>query len=133
MPRRSRAVTALVLLAAPAPARVVAADVPVLVHRLALLNRGRDCGRRLARTARRGCDHIGAGCGLVLVGEVAVAALRLQLLWLVHLDLGVEEREHDLLADRAAELLEHGVALGAILDEWILLRHCAQVDPVPEV
>ena len=48
-------------------------------------------------------------------------------------DLRVEEREDDLLADRPAEVFEHDVPLGAILDERILLGHRAQVDTVAQV
>src|SRR4029079_7748846 len=58
---------------------------------------------------------------------------RLQLLGLVRLHLDVEEVAHDLLADDGAELLEHRVPLGAVLDKGVLLRHRAQVDAVTEV
>ena len=45
----------------------------------------------------------------------------------------VEEREHDLLADRVAELLEENVPLAAVLDERVLLRERAQVDALAQV
>ena len=45
----------------------------------------------------------------------------------------MEEREDDLLADRLAELLEHHVALAAVLDERILLGERAEVDALAEV
>ena len=48
-------------------------------------------------------------------------------------ELRVEQQVHDLLADRVPELLEHRVALGAVLDERVLLRHRAQVDALAQV
>ena len=45
----------------------------------------------------------------------------------------MEDRQHDLLANRAAELLEHDGALVAVLDERILLRHAAEVDALAHV
>src|SRR5437773_9585655 len=136
--RSSGAVAALVFLAAAAPARVVAADVAVLVRDR--LRRGQSRRRRAGaghgrRTRCRGSgDRLGPGSGLVLVEEVAVAVLRL-LLQRLRLDphLGMEEREHDLLADRLAQLLEHLVALGPVLDERVLLREGAQMDALAPV
>src|SRR4029434_2720784 len=46
---------------------------------------------------------------------------------------GWEEKRDDLPADLAAEFLEHQVALVAVLDERILLRHRAEVDTLAEV
>src|SRR5687768_17300167 len=128
-----RAVALLELLAASAPAGIVPADVFVLVHDCrsrgpAALRRER-CADRARRRAAGGGDHLGTCRCLVLVDEVAVSLLRLELLGL-DFDLGVEERQYDLFANRAAELLEHRVALAAVLDEGILLGHCAEVDPV---
>ncbi len=48
-------------------------------------------------------------------------------------ELGVEEREDDLLADRAAELLEHRVAFLRVLDERVLLGHRPQVHALAQV
>ena len=48
-------------------------------------------------------------------------------------ELGVEEREDDLLADRAAELLEHLVPFLRVLDERILLGHGPQVHALAQV
>ena len=55
------------------------------------------------------------------------------LLRLLGRELRVEEMEHDLAADRAAELGEHALALGGVLDERILLRHRAQADALAQV
>ena len=49
----------------------------------------------------------------------------LQLVGLFRSKLCMEQRQHDLFADLGAELLEHDVALVAVLDERILLRHGA--------
>src|SRR5690349_16995946 len=115
-----RAVALLVLLAAPAPARVVPADVlAVGVHDL--LRPGchgaaaRHRHRRRRRAGAGGGDRVGAGQRLVLVLEIAVRAVRRagrlgeRLLGLRRLQLRVEEREYDLAADLRAELLEHDV------------------------
>ena len=45
----------------------------------------------------------------------------------------MEERADDLLADLQRELLEHPVALTAVLDERVLLRERAQVHALAEV
>src|SRR5205823_9624561 len=144
------AVAALELLAAAAPARVVAADLVALADH-PLLRRhspapGFERARRgdrlaIAAEQRAGsgrCDRLGAGERLVLVGDrAAVDSLRrlrpLQLVDLLHLDLGVEERPHDLLANRTVQLLEQLVPLGGVLDERVLLRHPPQVDALAEV
>src|SRR5207248_3640647 len=121
-PEPLRAVALLELLARAAPARVVAADLLVLADRPLRRDRASsgEPGRRdrAAETFRstRGRDHVGARRGVVLVGEVAVRTLavrrrrRAQLLAaFAGLELRVEGRQHDLLADREAELLEHHV------------------------
>src|SRR5262245_21117608 len=143
------AVALLVLLARPAGARVVAADL-LADHALA----GRDGGRgrggaagghagpgrlRSRLAAARRADGVGAGDRLVLVREAvavpAVAArpgLELALLGLL-LDLDPEQVADDLLLDHRRQLLEHPVALGPVLGERVLLRHGAQVDAVAQV
>src|SRR5581483_4471289 len=121
--RPLRPVALLELLAGAAPARVVAADLLVLGdHALprrdaAAVRPDRGRGRdRIARPRSGGHDRVRAGKRLVLVRESAVAG-RLPLLVLLELrrlgrlDLGVEERDDDLLPDRRVELLEHRVAL----------------------
>src|SRR5206468_12657126 len=119
--------TLLELFSASAPAGVVATDL-LLVRDDALL------GHRHHRRYRgvppgAGCGHrLGTGERLVLVGEAAVPdglglLVGLELLRVFRRELGVEEREDDLLADLPAELLEHLVAFAAVLDERILLRH----------
>ena len=45
----------------------------------------------------------------------------------------MEEERHDLLADRPVQLGEQEVTLVAVLDEGILLRHAAKVDPLAQV
>ena len=45
----------------------------------------------------------------------------------------MEEVQHDLAADRRAELGEHALALARVLDERILLRHRAQVHALAQV
>src|SRR6266511_2439236 len=98
--------------------------------------RGRDRAAARARSRRRDC--LSPRERLVLVLEVAVGTVRRprlgeRLLGLGGLELRVEQREHDLPADLRAELLEHDVALVAILHERVLLRHRAQVDALAEV
>ena len=66
----------------------------------------------------------------MLVGERAVAVDVVgacELLGVPGLDLRVEGASA-LLADEEPELLEHRVALGAVLDERILLREGAEMD-----
>ena len=63
----------------------------------------------------------------------AGASVALQAVGVLRRELRVEEREHDLLADRLAQLLEHLVPLGRVLDERILLRHRPEVDALAEV
>src|SRR6266545_4124739 len=138
------AVALLVLLAAPAPAGIVAADVvPVglddlLGRRRAPAGHARGRDRAAARSRARRRDCLSPRERLVLVLEVAVGTVRRprlgeRLLGLGGLELRVEQREHDLPADLRAELLEHDVALVAILHERVLLRHRAQVDALAEV
>src|SRR5262249_40881161 len=107
------AVAALELLARAAPARVVPAELVVLGGDA--LRRSRDGLDKRLLPAERGCDRVGAGQRVVLVREAAVRRLGLgevlELLRLLGRDLRVEEREHDLLADRRVQLLEHLVAL----------------------
>src|SRR4051794_27869974 len=136
------AMALLELLAAAAPARIVAAELLVL--------RGDDLPRRCRRRRRaahadcrgaRGRGHARRRnrvrtCGrLVRVRQVPVLRpLRLlELGCLGGSDLRVEEREDDLLADLLAELLEHHVPFGAVLDERVLLRERAQVDALAHV
>jgi preprotein translocase subunit SecA len=45
----------------------------------------------------------------------------------------VEQGEDDLLTDHATERLEHRMALGAVLDERVLLSHRAEVNALAEV
>src|SRR5207237_4946032 len=121
---RSRlgAVALFELLAGSAPAGVVAAD---LVRRAGLNGDWRQAkGRRGAACGR---DRLRALRGLVLVAHVSVALLLLRelLLRLLGRELRVEEMEHDFTADRAAQLGEHALALGCVLDAWSLLRHRA--------
>src|SRR5439155_23673076 len=106
------------------PPGIVAPDLVVRAARLHRDRRerepaaARDCGG--SGTAGGG-DRFGARRRLVLVAEVAVRLLLRQLL--LHLfgrELGVEEMEHDLGTDRAAELGEHALALAGVLDERIL-------------
>src|SRR5207244_1295911 len=108
------AVTALELLARAAPAGVVAAELLGLGDDSLLRSRNRLDESLLA--SERACDHVGSGERLVLVREAAVPLLGLldllQLAGLFRLELGVEERQDDLLADRRVQLLEHLVALG---------------------
>ena len=86
------------------------------------------------RSPTGGGDGIRAGGGLVLVREhLRRLDGRERLLGLVLLHLDVEERRDDLLADDLAELLEHDVALAAVLDERILLGHRPQVHALAEV
>src|SRR5262245_46613275 len=135
-----RAVALLVLLAGSAPAGIVAPDlVPVARHPLL----GRDGAAPAAHlrhgpagpTAAGRRDRIGARQRLVLVREAAaVDVVRpAQLLRLLRLELRVEEEHQHLLADQAAELLEHRVPLGAVLDKRVLLREGAEVDTLAEV
>ena len=49
------------------------------------------------------------------------------------LDLDAEEIADDLLLDRRGQLLEHRVALRAVLGERVLLGHGTEVDAVAEV
>src|SRR5437764_12563908 len=122
--------TLLELLAAAAPAGIVAAELLVVgrddlprgcrrrrraAHADGRRARGRAHARR--RNGVRACRR------LVRVRKVPVLrALRLlELGCLGGRDLGVVEREDDLLADLLAELLEHQVSLGAVLDARILL------------
>src|SRR5436190_1029546 len=137
------AVALLELLARAAPARVVASDVLAvgLDDRLRRAGgRGRAAGDRHRRGARgaatRGGDRIRAGEGFVLVLHPAAVGTLLSALELIRLfrrELRVEERQHDLLVDRDAELPEHDVALVLVLDERVLLRHRTQVDALAQV
>src|SRR6188472_4626370 len=132
-----RAVAALVLLAGAAPARVVAPDVAVLVDdRLRRPHGGRLRRRRERRREATACggDRVRALQLLVLVGERLRRGDGLELLLsLLALHLDVEQRQRNLLADHATELLEHHVPFAAVLDERILLRHRAQVDALAQV
>src|SRR5580765_7049298 len=128
----SGTVAALVLLAASAPTRVVAADLvavarhPLLRHDRAAASIERPGGYARAvaehqaacRAGRRHC--LGAGKRLVLVGETVAGLCRLRPLegvGVLDLDLRVEECRDDLGADLAVQLLEHAVAFGGVLDE----------------
>src|SRR4029078_1087629 len=95
--RPSGAVTALVLLARPAPAWVVPTDVAMRAdRRLRRAHRGRLGGRgqRGRGSATGGSDRLCALRALVLVLELLWRLRRLQLLiGVVELDLDVEERE----------------------------------------
>src|SRR5512133_936719 len=57
----------------------------------------------------------------------------LELVGLLNLDLRVEERAHDLLANLGVQLLEHPVPLPRVLDQGILLCHRAQVHAFSQV
>src|SRR5690242_658719 len=118
--RRLCAVTLLELLTAPAPARVVAAELLVR-GRLHDARRRRNAGRdRLAASRFR--NRLRALRRLVLVLNLPVRRLRLrQLLVGNRLELRVEQVQDDLAADRRAELVEHPLALARVLDERILL------------
>src|SRR5262245_64930994 len=119
----SGAVAALVLLAAPAPAGVVAADVAVLVDDR-LLRRGLRCERRGGAASGPGRrDRLRTRCDVVLVGERLRLLDGLELVGVLAREFDVEERQHRLLADRTAEQLEHQVALAAVLDERGLPGH----------
>src|SRR4051794_26690243 len=138
-------VTLLVLLAGPAPARVVAADLLVLVHpalfddrqRLLLVAlglgiadaRGRRGSERAGGARATGVLDLaraaGAGCGVVLRRAVAVGALDL------HLD--VEDHAREVRPDgvhQVAEQLERLVLVG---DERVDLGEPAQVDALAQV
>src|SRR5918995_295066 len=138
---RSCSVALLELLARAAPARVVAAELLVLVlHDLLgvdLLCRSGDGARgRHRRTTDSGSrDRARARCGLVLVREPIAVLLTglLEQLGVLRRQLRVEERADDLLADLEAELLEHAVPLAAVLDERVLLRERAQVNALTQV
>src|SRR5436305_982371 len=142
LPSRSGAVALLELLAGAAPAGVVAADV-VPLRLDDLLRAGRDgaaAGHRHRRgrgrrTTACGRDRVRAGERLVLVLEVPVRAAvdGEGFLGDRRLELGVEQRQDDLLPDRAAQLLEPHVPLVAVLDERVLLRHSPQVDALAQV
>src|SRR5439155_25030645 len=123
------AVAALELLARAAPAGVVAAELLGLGDD-ALLRPWNRLDERVLASEGTG-DDIRAGERLVLVREAAVPLLGLlellELPCLLGLELGVEEGQDDLLADRRVQLLEHLVALGRVLDERVLLGHRAQV------
>src|SRR6266511_36300 len=108
------------------------------IYRSAGLGHARGRDRAAARSRARRRDCLSPRERLVLVLEVAVGTVRRprlgeRLLGLGGLELRVEQREHDLPADLRAELLEHDVALVAILHERVLLRHRAQVDALAEV
>src|SRR3954454_4903227 len=129
-----RAVALLELLATTAPAGVIAADlVQLALHDRAA---GRDAFHHGLPTAGVG-DRRGARRGVVLVLELTVRRLRCRLLQLLlrllRCELRVEQVQHDLAADRAAELGEQALALGGVLDERILLRHRAQVHALAQV
>ena len=131
------AVAALVLLARPAPARVVAADVLVLVHGRRLrerLRRGRrrsgergrgatgggdDVGARARSRARSGASPRGSAPARARARSTSTATWK-----------SVKTTSS---TDRLAELLEHHVALAAVLDERILLGERAEVDALAEV
>src|SRR5918995_462700 len=138
---RSCSVALLELLARAAPARVVAAELLVLVlHDLLgvdLLCRSGDGARgRHRRTTDSGSrDRARARCGLVLVREPIAVLLTglLEQLGVLRRQLRVEEGSDDLLADLKAELLEHAVPLAAVLDERVLLRERAQVNALTQV
>ncbi len=92
-------------------------------------------GRR-APAARPPPAAIGVGAerGLVLVGQrLRRLGMLERLLGLILLHLDVEQRQHDLFLDRAAQLLEHDMALAPVLDERVLLGHRAQVDPLAQI
>src|SRR5580765_793373 len=119
----SLAVTLLVLLAGAAPARVVAAELLLLGDSDRRLP-GRDCLRRFGEAARGRAGHrdrTGSGGRLVLVGQRPAVLLRLLLdhRRVLRCELRMEERPDDLLADLQRELLEHPVALTAVLDERV--------------
>src|SRR4051812_3216112 len=140
--RGLRAVALLELLARAAPARVVAPELLLLGDHALLRDRRdraaavaadvaghRGRGSRFAAEPRRG-DRVGAGERLVLVRERArgaVAGSELEIRGVAGVELRVEEQADDLLVDREAELLEHRVALAAVLDQRVLLRHGAEV------
>src|SRR6266540_3569496 len=133
----------LVLLARAAPARIVATELLLLAPddllRVDRLRGSCDaacgCDRAAAGGQARHRDRVLAGDGFMLVREAAVAAglLLLEHLRILGRELRVEERADDLFADHGAELLEHPVALAAVLDEWILLRERAQMHALAEV
>src|SRR6188472_4307250 len=149
----SSAVAALELLAAPAPARVVAADLVALVRHSLLGDHRASAGveRTRGHADPVAAEHRAGGCSpagrgyrlgprerLVLVGEPApVEGLGglglLERVYLLDLDLGVEERANDLLADLRVQLFEHPVPLGRVLDERVLLGHRAQVHALAQV
>ena len=87
-----------------------------------------------ASSAERRVDHVSAGRRLVLVVDVPRRRLRLRelLLRLFGRELGVEQVQDDLAADRATELGEHPLALLRVLDKRILLRHRAEMDALPQ-
>src|SRR5205085_6873555 len=129
------------LLAAAAPARVVAADLVAFGDGARGRRDGFAAGEQGAR--RRRGDAVAAavaGCGgvdrlrarqrLMLVGEAAavegLCLLRLlELGGVLGLELRMEEMQDDLLADPTAHLAEHRLALARVLDERILLGHRA--------
>src|SRR2546428_5287878 len=130
-------VTLLELLAATAPARLVATELLVRRRMHGLLEhagRRRDACHDGASPTRFG-DRLSTYDRFVLVAEVPVLTLLLlgELLCLLGRELRVEDVQHDLAANRAAEIGEHALALGGVLDERVLLRHRAQMHPLPQV
>ena len=138
-PDPSGAVAALELLAGAAPAGVVAADVAVIVDDLALRRRLRE-RRRLrpqtlglrgprpprSRPPRPPCRaRTGDSTRCCSTGCSSAASSGASSTW--------KSVSDDLLADEAAELLEHRVPLAAVLDERVLLRHRAEMDALAEV
>src|SRR5215216_976564 len=143
--------TFLELLARPAPAGVIAAEL-LLVRDGALARCDRGGARAYDSCGRAGSPHsvtrsgglngVGAGERLVLVRESAVPAAARPTPWAggllqvggsLRLHFDVEEIADDLFADDLPKLFEHRVALGPIFDERVLLGHGAQVDAVAQV
>src|SRR5215211_4489384 len=127
----------LVLLAGPAPAGIVAADLLLLVeHALLDLDRLVDLLDGVRRGALDALGHAARGrrrqrAGLSLAapaglrsGGLAAAVLALDL------DLDVEDEAGELLPDRVDQAPEHLEAVVLVGDDRLDLREPAQMDPL---
>src|SRR3954470_18067325 len=135
-------VTLLELLAAPAPARVVAADLLFLVdvprlhldgqveHLLlgVLDARRHHAGRRRGERARR---PLGAAAGVLQ--PAGTGRLLLEAVRALVLDLHVVDVARELLPDRRHQRAEHLEALVLVRDQRVDLGEPAEVDPLAQI